>query len=320
MVEHCLQFLEGFPHPVRWGASHQAIVDETADGTPYWEYRNSDGFDELGYRLGRGEPTKDGMRIVMLGDSVAYGVGPNVRYDYTFPRLMTKYLVESGIPASLYNLAVPGYSTEQERIAFERKGVPVKPDVVVLQMLANDVEEYTIINGRPCDIRLMNDEGGKPAFSFLPLPRRFNQFLFENSAFYRGITYTGMEAQESISGGRVDRMEQVIAEVEKIRVLSEGIGAEFVVALFPKLGKDLNQAEPENEAGFMNRVRRWTRDKGVDVVELRPVLAHYNLEEVRIDRCCHLSEKGHEVVGRHLAIKLRHLAALRDGIQTSVDH
>ena len=68
----------------------------------------------------------DRTRVVMLGDSIAYGAG--VKDDETFSSL----LQSRGPRFDVVDLAVGGYGTDQELIRLERDGLRYSPDVVVL--------------------------------------------------------------------------------------------------------------------------------------------------------------------------------------------
>jgi lysophospholipase L1-like esterase len=69
-------------------------------------------------------------RVVLLGDSVAFGYG--VADDDTF----AARLEERGY--EVVNLAVPGYGTDQELLRFERVGAAYRPDVVLLHFCAHN--------------------------------------------------------------------------------------------------------------------------------------------------------------------------------------
>jgi hypothetical protein len=67
-------------------------------------------------------------RIVCLGDSVTFGdgIGPGKAY----PQVLDALLRERGYRAEVFNLALPGWSTRQERIAYERIARAYRPDQV----------------------------------------------------------------------------------------------------------------------------------------------------------------------------------------------
>ena len=72
--------------------------------------------------------------IVVLGDSVAWGWG--VPMKRAFPQVLERRLAEPAFanekPPIVYNLAVDGYSTEQEIRLLELRGPALRPDVIIL--------------------------------------------------------------------------------------------------------------------------------------------------------------------------------------------
>ena len=95
---------------------------------------NSDGFrdDEFPPEIPRGA-----RRIVVLGDSVAWGWA--VEMDQAFPQLLERRLRAAGNDSTVvYNLAVDGYSTEQEIRLLETRGLGLEPDLVIVSYILND--------------------------------------------------------------------------------------------------------------------------------------------------------------------------------------
>jgi len=79
---------------------------------------------------------QDATRIVILGDSVAWGW--QVAMRDAFPQRLESRLHESSRPAVVYNLAVDGYSTQQEIRLLETRGLAYAPDTVILAYVLND--------------------------------------------------------------------------------------------------------------------------------------------------------------------------------------
>ena len=80
-------------------------------------------------------------RIVILGDSMAFGLG--VEQDQTFPSVLENMLQREGERYEVLNMAVPGYNTLQEVELFREEGSFYEPDQTILQSLANDWENIT---------------------------------------------------------------------------------------------------------------------------------------------------------------------------------
>jgi HEAT repeat protein len=79
------------------------------------------------------------FRVAVLGDSVTYGDGIAPRE--AFPQVLEARLREQGVSVEVLNVALPGWSTRQERIAYERVVRRYRPDLVLLAVCLNDITE-----------------------------------------------------------------------------------------------------------------------------------------------------------------------------------
>ena len=94
------------------------------------------------------EPAPGVTRIVLLGDSFAWGWG--VDDGECFADRLEQRLAPA---VEVVNAGVPGYSTDQELLWLEREGLGYRPTLVFLCLLLNDVEG---------NHDLVRDELGKP--------------------------------------------------------------------------------------------------------------------------------------------------------------
>jgi len=85
-------------------------------------------------------PTAAPLRVLALGDSFTFGVG--AAEIQTFPARLQAHLLAAGVPAEVWNAGAPGYGVPDEVAWYERWGVPLRPDVVVIApFLANDLQD-----------------------------------------------------------------------------------------------------------------------------------------------------------------------------------
>ena len=84
---------------------------------------------------------------MILGDSVTLGYG--LRPEQAFPQVLQDLLDARGRPAEVFNVAFSGWSTRQERIAYERIGRRYRPDDVVVAICLNDIPEIHNNLARP---------------------------------------------------------------------------------------------------------------------------------------------------------------------------
>lgn len=75
-------------------------------------------------------------RIVALGDSLTFGWG--VEAEQTFSSRLEELL-----GADVLNLGVSGYGTDQELLLWEHEGRALQPQLVLLTLCANDLEEVS---------------------------------------------------------------------------------------------------------------------------------------------------------------------------------
>ena len=84
-------------------------------------------------------------RVAVLGDSCTFGFG--VPLDATWPGRLEAFLRARDTTLEVANGGVPGYSTHQSRLRFERDVLPLEPDVVILY--AGQWNDFTPAVGRP---------------------------------------------------------------------------------------------------------------------------------------------------------------------------
>jgi hypothetical protein len=79
------------------------------------------------------------VRVLMLGDSVAFGWGVQVE-DVASRQLERELLTRSGVDVETINSGVPGYNTLQEALFLQTYGDMVQPDMVLLLYVDNDTD------------------------------------------------------------------------------------------------------------------------------------------------------------------------------------
>lgn len=100
--------------------------------------------DADGRRAGVQHPDSLGVRVLVLGDSFAFGVG--VAPADVWTSVLVRSLAARGLRVDLVNAGVEAYDTRSEAHYLFELAPVVRPDIVLLAFLANDV--YT---NRPLD-------------------------------------------------------------------------------------------------------------------------------------------------------------------------
>lgn len=85
------------------------------------------------------------FRILLLGDSVAFGHGSI--YEHTYAVLLEQRLKawRPQVDWQIWNAGVPGYNTSQELVYLERVGRAYQPDLVIVGFHPNDVTSNEIV-------------------------------------------------------------------------------------------------------------------------------------------------------------------------------
>jgi HEAT repeat protein/lysophospholipase L1-like esterase len=154
----------------------------------------------------------------MLGDSVT--LGDHINAAEAYPQVLEESLQASGRPIEIMNVSLWGWSTRQERIAYQKIVRKYRPDAVVLGVCLNDIPE------------LQNN---------LARPPQWLSDLFQRSALVRRvIDAPGREIQsveQLFSNAKSSRVRQAMGlfqeEVQKLRQDVEGDHATLAVLIFP---------------------------------------------------------------------------------------
>jgi lysophospholipase L1-like esterase len=127
-----------------------------------------------------------GLRVLFLGDSIVAGF--EVDDDKTFAALLQdKLTAELGAPVQTANAGVRGYGTDQEYLSYREAGRRLHPDLVVLQVTYNDLEDNTTLHRarRPFGkAAFALKDGGALALTSSPVPEYpFCSGIVLNDAF-----------------------------------------------------------------------------------------------------------------------------------------
>jgi HEAT repeat protein len=134
-------------HCLDWSTEWQGdfyVIKSTAVGWPPWEDFNRDGMRDRTHTPGKPAGT---FRVIGLGDSVTLGYGfPRAQ---AWPQQLQGLLDARGPGVEVFNVAAIGWSTRQERYAYERIARRYHPDAVVLAIVLNDMEDLANNLSRP---------------------------------------------------------------------------------------------------------------------------------------------------------------------------
>ncbi|MGE5126892.1 MAG: SGNH/GDSL hydrolase family protein [Betaproteobacteria bacterium] len=250
----------------------------------------------------------DRTRVVVLGDSIAFGLG--VSDDETFSNLLD--VRDNGIEAG--NLAVQGYGPDQELLVLMHQGLRADPDVVVLAFcLANDFVDVVL------PVSLYDGRSPKPRFGLAgdrlvlddsnlrrPALRRVQQWLSDHSHLFERLT-AGPAAPSPAESDWHERYKAALRDedyvlrlnlalVRRMRDLCQERGSAFLVALFPD--RPAYRDKSPLERSFCEALRS-------DDIQVVDMSQHFKMSGQRwkafaFDGIGHLTPLGHSIASEVL--------------------
>ena len=226
-------------------------------------------------------PPPGRKRILMLGDSLAFGWG--VPAERTSSKRLEALLREAGHDVEVINTGVGNYNTEMQVAYFLERGARFNPHYVVLNYFINDPE---------------------------PTPRDHSNFLTRN---LRAFVYFASRADAAMRmagiGERTDwktyynslyapqNMKRVAAAVERLAAYCRSHDIPLIIANQPELREPASYPFPHvNEM-----IRRIAADNRVKYVDLLPTVANLEPESLWVTRPDpHPSIVAHEAFARGL--------------------
>ncbi len=234
-----------------------------------WELNPaSPGINPHGLRGPPVESPKSRERVLVVGDSIAYGIYLDLAE--TIPVRLAERLAERGRGAEVLNAGVAGYNTTQEARSLERLAPELRPDHVVLIFCLNDLEPLT---GIPEGVaRHANREGAAAALAKVHASQRWSptrRALVKHSHFMRmllesRLTITGKGDRDKVAAGVPLRVvEEGFDRIERTRA-RWGFGV--TVAVCPRFV----HPQREQDRAIRAAVVRLARERAFDVLDLHP--------------------------------------------------
>ena len=221
-------------------------------------------------------------RIACIGDSVTAGYGVGLFESY--PLIMQKLLQEGGHNVEIFNIALPGWSTRQESIAYERIARKYKPDQLILGFCLNDVAEM--------QNNLMSQQ-----------PSAVMKFLYDNSNLVRWVLrpheheigrvedlFTHADRPEIQSG-----WELCFEEIVRLSEMAKEDSVDFVVVVFPfRFQVEADAPKPVAQG----TLKEFCESNGIEFIDtLEPLRSIGSKGFVDHD---HFTAQGATVVAKHL--------------------
>jgi HEAT repeat protein/lysophospholipase L1-like esterase len=225
------------------------VMRSEAAGWPPWEAFNREGLRD---RTRSREKPEGVWRVAVLGDSVTLGAA--IRPNEAYPQVLESRLRAAGRRIEVMNVALWGWSTRQERIAWQRIARGYHPDQAILAVCLNDIPE------------LQNN---------LVRPPRWLTRLHERSAVVRLLVRARSREIDSVErlfeeadSPRVrEALGRFFDEVRAVRHEVEADGATLALIVFPFRV----QVEPAAPSPVVQeRIAGFCRSEGLRCLDMLP--------------------------------------------------
>jgi hypothetical protein len=279
----------------------------------YGESENNKGYplyiDEYGFRSGTHKTNKKCLSIIFLGDSVPFGWG--VGNSASIPSKFYNHIVAKNDSRCVINAAAPSYSLFQAIGRYEKeiyKQMPV--DTIYLQIY--DPASQVVITGKDwhpnqnwamgrirydvnSDISI--GKYGATMFTIFDVLSKIGMVKTADTP----VRPLDLKDDLTISRFR----SEVRKGLEKILLLAEDSKARRIVLApltIPKSGWDNLTTVRKMMINIQNKeLLEFSKShNNVEFLDTIKLLNSYKESDVFIDQCCHLSEKGNEVVAEAL--------------------
>lgn len=259
----------------------------------------------FGLRRRAGELTPGAPSILLIGDSISYGMG--IDYAKSLAPELEQRLASLSPPPAVWNAAVPGYNTRQEALRLKQVGEKVCPQLVLLQYCLNDyLGAATLADDGILDAAVA--ESGPSRFSLGSLPERSKALQFAKGKV--------RDLQQVVPGlfpvwshyvhripskpGWQDSLDALV----EIRDESSRLGARFLLVLFP-----YEQQVRIGERKAQDELVSFARRHGIEVHDLYDEFSAHWQEGLYVgywkaagvvDKV-HLNERGHRLAAASIA-------------------
>ncbi len=235
------------------------------------------------------------FRILVLGDSVTFGHG--VAIDDAFVRRLEVALAGRQRRIEVLNAGIPGWSTRQQRIFYEDHSAGLRPDLVLVGFVLNDVTE--IHRG----VIRIDPQREAIVFEIVGTLARKSATV---AAFKRGYETLRNPAERQIraiqdlatreNDPEVRRaMDLAVAELRALLEVAHSRGDAFGLVVFPFRF----QFSQEGLDAPQRRLRQFAAAAEIPFLDTLPLLKKYPVEEVLLDHD-HFTPLGHRVVAEAL--------------------
>jgi len=247
------------------------------------------------------KPEPGRRRILVIGDSVAWCWGVDI--DECFTKKMERELNDTDV----ITMGVPGFSTAQELLMYERDGRQFQSDIVLLAFVGNDPADNLNEHNRP-RFRIVDDE---LVIKNQPVPRRksvVKEWAEKNSRLYvqaklgakiAGLLIRSWRDEEPLGKNKYVQPERS-SQIEAVS-LSEALIERFHYSVTED-GARLVIAMIDTAEIYKSSLRNLCSRLGCQTLDLDPSLARAAAQgiEIRLKGDPHYSPAGQAVMTKKI--------------------
>ncbi|MDG2304892.1 MAG: GDSL-type esterase/lipase family protein [Candidatus Binatia bacterium] len=235
----------------------------------------------------------DWQRILLLGDSVAFGY--DVVEKKALPVRLQRSLLQRGLPVEVVNAAIPGWCARQHRLFLAENGAALEPNLVLATVVLNDIPE--LLSGQAelgASIRLANVLNWSAQRSALVTAAK-NALAGTENPFARA-TYLRKLTLAPDSKLAREGMAAEPAELQDLAKTAQALSVPLGLVILPFKFQltTLNTDAPQRE------LMEFAREHGIPAIDLLPSLREHDADEIFLDQV-HLSEFGNEIVAAQIS-------------------
>ena len=279
-----------------------------------WRSSSGNGRNTLGLRNKEITEKKDQFRILFLGDSLVWSgyTSSGELYTQVIEENLNKRSNKPGREVEVINAGIPGYTTYQEFEFLKIYGLDMKPDLLILGFVLNDLHKYF---HKPSKGKILELDPDRNL-------NRFDSETFPGSLFSRshlahlvtyawdrivkklnGVPYFSFDNRTDVYLGWKDyawRKESKL--IEAMNDLLQKKGIKLVIVYFPVMDQidDRNLKLNRDYVLFpQKRLKEVCNSYGIPFFDLTEVIYKYGGTGLFEDYF-HLNTKGDDVVAREL--------------------
>lgn len=246
-------------------------------------------------------------RLLFLGDSITFVIDQGVPYEKGYVNLLRRRLEPD---FETLNGGVPGYTTHQERLWFERELADLEPDLVVLQYCLNDNFEF--LHRFDSEAGILATEEARRVF--LPEEGDPLGWLPRSSYLAHRIRLAALKARGTPEGEYVwdrdigfraawrdDTWALFEDELGRLKTAVEARGGKLALLVVP-LAAQFDPAALERDRAYtlkpQRKIAEVAQAVGVPRMDLSAAFALNGGLSLYVPDGIHLNERGHYVAAR----------------------